>query len=153
VPNISAVSANDEDNADAPESLQKRLLIAANKTDAAGADDNLVGFRELCPCPFTIMPISTADGRGTNELLAELYRMLGVIRIYAKKPGQPADRKDPFILPAGSTVHDIAFKVHRELAERLRSARVWGADVHDGQQVHATHVLSDRTVVELHFDR
>jgi ribosome-interacting GTPase 1 len=45
----------------------------------------------------------------------------------------------------------MASLVHRELAGKLTSARVWGSNVHDGQQVHHTHVLADKDVVELHF--
>jgi ribosome-interacting GTPase 1 len=59
--------------------------------------------------------------------------------------------KEPFILTKGGSVHDLATLVHRELAEKLKKARVWGAGVHDGQQVHQTHVLTDKDVVELHF--
>ena len=54
-------------------------------------------------------------------------------------------------LPAGSTVHDLARTIHRELAEKLKSAKCWGTGVHDGQNVHLTHVLHDKDIVELHF--
>jgi ribosome-interacting GTPase 1 len=56
----------------------------------------------------------------------------------------------PFGLPAGATVHDLASLVHRELAERVKFARVWGHAKFDGQQVDRHHVLADRDVVELH---
>lgn len=138
----------DEDESAA---LPRRLFVAANKIDEAGAADNLVGFRDLCPTDLRIVPVSAKTGQGMKELLAEAFRLLNVIRIYAKKPGKPADRDEPFILPVGSSVYDLAYQVHRELAEQLKTARLWGAGVHDGQQVHATHVLADRNVVELHF--
>ncbi len=59
--------------------------------------------------------------------------------------------KDPFTLPVGSTVQDLATSIHRELAEKLKSARIWGTGVYAGQNVHLTHVLHDKDVVELHF--
>jgi hypothetical protein len=40
--------------------------------------------------------------------------------------------------------------VHRDVADRLAFARVWGHVRFDGQQVDRHHVLSDRDVVELH---
>jgi ribosome-interacting GTPase 1 len=55
------------------------------------------------------------------------------------------------VLPAHATVHDLAVEVHREIAERLKFARLWGSNARfDGQQVDRHHVLADRDVVELH---
>jgi ribosome-interacting GTPase 1 len=45
----------------------------------------------------------------------------------------------------------MAQAIHRELAEKLKSARIWGTGVYDGQSVQLTHTLHDRDVVELHF--
>ena len=131
--------------------LPKRLLVAANKTDTTNANDNLEGLKELVKSDLTIMPIAAKTGEGLAEMLAKIFVLLNVVRIYAKKPGKPVDKEAPFILPVGATVHDMAHLVHRELAEKLKSARIWGGTVHDGQQVHATHALTDKNVVELHF--
>ncbi|MHC4125844.1 MAG: TGS domain-containing protein, partial [Planctomycetota bacterium] len=54
-------------------------------------------------------------------------------------------------LPAGSTVMDLAMAVHRQLAEKLKSARIWGTGVHPGQNVQRTHILNDKDIIELHF--
>jgi len=43
-----------------------------------------------------------------------------------------------------------ALLVHRDLAEKLKSARVWGTGVFDGQTVTRDHVLHDKDTVELH---
>ena len=45
---------------------------------------------------------------------------------------------------------DLAALIHRELPEKLKSARVWGTGVFDGQTVPRDHVLHDKDVVELH---
>jgi hypothetical protein len=47
-------------------------------------------------------------------------------------------------------VLDLANAVHKEIAARLRFARLWGHARFDGQQVERDHVLFDRDVVELH---
>ena len=47
-------------------------------------------------------------------------------------------------------MHALALAVHKELAERVKYARIWGAARFDGQQVDREHVLCDRDVVELH---
>jgi ribosome-interacting GTPase 1 len=44
----------------------------------------------------------------------------------------------------------MAELVHRDFAENLKSARIWGTGVHDGQAVGREHVLHDKDVVELH---
>lgn len=138
----------DEDEAVA---APKRVIVAANKCDTPNAADNLAGLKELVGGDLTMLPVAAKQGTGLPELMAALFGLLNVIRVYAKKPGKPVDREAPFILPVGASVHDMAYLVHRDLAEKLKTARVWGGTVHDGQQVHATHVLTDKNVVELHF--
>jgi len=80
-----------------------------------------------------------------------LFLALDRIRIYAKEPGKKPDMEKPFVLKRGTTVQALALAVHKELAERVTYARIWGsAALFDGQQVDRDHVLTDRDVVELH---
>jgi ribosome-interacting GTPase 1 len=76
---------------------------------------------------------------------------LQVIRVYTKQPGKPVDRESPFTCPVGSTVQEMAALVHRDFVEGLKSARIWGSGLHDGQTVGREHVLHDKDVVELHM--
>jgi ribosome-interacting GTPase 1 len=78
-----------------------------------------------------------------------LYKRLGIIRVYSKPPGKEPDYSAPFVLKQGDTIADLAAKVHKDFVENLKSARVWGPDVHDGQMVGRDHVLRDGDVVEL----
>lgn len=136
---------------DEESALPKRVLVAANKCDTPKAMENLAGLRELCGEALKTIAVSATTGEGLAGMMAELFLLLNVIRVYAKKPGKPVDKEAPFILPVGATVHDMAHLVHKDLAEKLKGARIWGGTVHDGQQVHGTHVLTDKNVVELHF--
>ena len=131
--------------------IPKRTIVAANKCDTPGAADNFEGLKELCGGNLRMLQVSAKTGQGLTEMMAVLFELLNVVRIYPKKPGKPVDREVPFILTKGGTVHDIAYLIHRDLAEKLKTARVWGTSVHAGQQVHHTHVLADKDVVELHF--
>lgn len=126
------------------------LLIACTKADAPGAADTLAVLREMRPARPEMVAVSSTTGEGLTEMMAKLFAMFGVIRVYSKQPGKPADREKPFTLPVGSTVGELALRIHKDLAEQLKFARVWGTHGHAGQQVHATHVLYDRDVVELH---
>ncbi len=73
-----------------------------------------------------------------------------IIRIYSKQPGKEPDLEQPFTLPKGATVSDLAVKIHKEVAADLKSARVWGSTVHDGQSVRGKHPLEEGDVVEIH---
>ena len=86
-----------------------------------------------------------------EDLRNAIYRSLNVIRVYSKKPGKPADMEAPFTCPAGSTLAEMAELVHRDFADKLKSARLWGHGVHDGQSVGRDHILHDKDVVELHM--
>ena len=128
----------------------KKVLCLGTKADLAepGLLDLLA---QDCRYPFEFMEISTVTGQGLDALPRRLFDLLGVIRIYAKPPGKPADKTSPFTLPVGATVQDLARTIHRQLADKLKTARCWGSGVYDGQNVQLTHVLHDRDVVELHF--
>jgi ribosome-interacting GTPase 1 len=130
--------------------LAKNTFCICTKSDIAPAGA-LESLRQSCARQFEFAEISTETGAGLEELPGMFFSLLGIIRIYAKPPGKPADMDEPFTLPADSTVMDLAFAIHRELGEKLQSARLWGTGVYDGQNVQLTHVLHDKDIVELHF--
>ena len=78
------------------------------------------------------------------------FELLRIIRVYAKPRGHKPDLDEPFVLHAGSDVHELARKVYHGHEHRVKSARIWGQGVADGQQVHLDHVLCDKDIVELH---
>jgi ribosome-interacting GTPase 1 len=127
-----------------------KTILIANKLDAAGAEDRLSVVRELFGERFPIRAISAESGQGLPELRDALYRFLNVIRVYTQKPGKKPDLDSPFTCPAGTTVVEFAAIVHREFADKLKTARLWGAGAYPGQPVPRDHVLHDRDIVELH---
>lgn len=129
---------------------RKTGLVLAAKRDLPAASDNLALLRELVGGRATIEPISVHDPADVARLPALFFKLLGVIRVYAKPPGKKAEEGEPFVLHAGATVLDMARKVHRGLAEHIKSARLWGQGVFPGQNVQLDHVLHDKDTVELH---
>jgi uncharacterized protein len=127
-----------------------RTLLAANKTDAPGATDRLEVVTEWFGPRFPVLPVSAQSGQGLDDLRRASYDLLGVMRVYTKVPGKPADRSKPFTIPLGSTVQDLAREIHRDLEHSFKFARVWGTGVFEGQTVKRDHELHDRDVVELH---
>ncbi len=137
------------DNPD-PTVQHVRTLLAANKLDAEGAADRLDMVREMFAARFPIHSLDAESGKELETLRTAIYQFLNVIRVYTKRPGKPADMDSPFTCPAGSSVGQMAELVHRDLAEKLKSARIWGQGVFDGQTVTRDHILHDKDVVELH---
>jgi ribosome-interacting GTPase 1 len=131
--------------------LRIPTLLLANKADAIEAIDEELGtFRELTGFAYPALCVSAATGQGLEALGPWLFRELGTVRVYTKAPGHPADMTRPFTLRAGQTVADVARLVHKDVANALRYARLWGRSGHDGQQVGREHVVSDGDIVELH---
>jgi ribosome-interacting GTPase 1 len=128
-----------------------RTLLVANKSDLPGAKDRLDIIREMYAGRFSIHVASAETGKGMEELRTAVYEFLNVIRVYTKHPGKPPDMTSPFTCPIGSTLVEMAALVHRDFAEKLKTARIWGTGVFDGQPVSREHVLHDKDVVELHI--
>ncbi len=144
------LGAPPEDDDD-PTISYTRTFLVANKSDAPDAQDRLEIVREFLGENFTIHVVSLETGEGLEELRDAIYRFLNVIRVYTKKPGKSADMDSPFTCPEGSTLLDFAELVHRDFAENLKFARIWGTGVYDGQSVKQDHVLHDKDVIELHL--
>jgi len=138
-------ASDDQGNA-----LAKESFCICTKSDIAEADA-LKSLKLLCERPLEFVEISAATGAGLEKLPAKLFDLLGIIRVYAKPPGKPADMTEPFTLPVGSTVMDLATDIHRHLADKLKFARIWGTGVYDGQNTQRNHVLNDKDIIELHF--
>ena len=123
-------------------------LMIVTKADRARPED-LAVLGELYASAYPMAQVSVATRAGLDALKVMLWRRLQLVRAYAKPPGKPADRAEPFVLPLGTTVAEFAERVHREVAEKLQFARVWGGKL-DGQRVAREFELRDRDVVELH---
>ncbi len=127
----------------------KPFLILANKSDDPQDDEDAEVLQELLGDEWPVLPVSAETGRNLNRLKRAVFDLLQIIRVYSKPPGQEPDMSAPFVMAKGGTVQDFAAKVHKELAQALKTARVWGEHVYDGQMVGRDHVLYDGDVVEL----
>ena len=126
-------------------------LLVANKADLLddpGAE--LAILEELLEIDFPTIAVSARDGTGLEGLGSWLFEALGVVRVFTKIPGQPADMDHPFALLRGETVIDLARLIHKDVARDFKFARVWGRESFDGQQVGRDHVLADGDVLEVH---
>jgi ribosome-interacting GTPase 1 len=144
-------AAKTADFGEDPFALRLPSVLLANKADVIEEVDNeLRVFLELTGIRYPAFAVSASTGRGLGEIGPLLFRELGIVRVYTKAPGRPPDRDRPFTLRRGQTVEDVARLVHRDLAQSLKYARVWGESGFDGQHVGRDHPLADGDVVELH---
>jgi len=143
----STAAADEED----PFALRLPTLLLANKADSlAEAEAELRAFLEVTGLRYPALAVSATTGYGLGHIGPWLFGHLDVTRVYAKAPGRPPDRHRPFILHRGQTVEDVARLVHKDLAQSLKYARVWGKTAFDGQHVGRDHPVADGDVVELH---
>jgi hypothetical protein len=136
---------------DDPFAVRLPTLLVANKADLSDDEGaELEAFRELTGYRYPALATSALTGHGLGLLGPWLFAHLGVVRVYTKAPGKAPAKDHPFTLRRGQTVDDVARLVHKDLAQSLKYARVWGRSGFDGQHVGREHRLEDGDVVELH---
>jgi uncharacterized protein len=128
----------------------KPAVIVGNKLDVPGARENLGAFRELYEGDLELLPVSATTGDGIPSIPAHVFRTCRLLRVYAKQPGKPADLDAPFVLHQGATVGGLAERIHKDMVQTLKFARIWGTHTFEGQRVTAEFALHDKDVVELH---
>jgi ribosome-interacting GTPase 1 len=144
--------AQDEREEDAdPFRQDLPTLLVANKSDLDPDPDEVAVLEELTGVHFPAVTVSAETGAGLNGIGPFLFDNLGIVRVYTKTPGKPAETNKPFTLRNGDTVLDVATLVHKDIAGKLRFARIWGNSVFDGQQVGPEHAVEDGDIVELHM--
>jgi ribosome-interacting GTPase 1 len=126
------------------------LLVTTKSDDVDESIDELAILEELAGVDYPRLAVSTRTGVGLDELGEWLFERLGIVRVYTKIPGKDPDMERPYTVRRGATVEDVAALVHRDIAEELSFARVWGTATFDGQQVGRDHLVVDGDILELH---
>jgi ribosome-interacting GTPase 1 len=139
-----------EPDAEDPFALRLPALLVANKSDLdPHSRADVAALEELLGIDYPALAVSAETGSGLDRLGPWLFGRLGIVRVYTKAPGKPADRSRPFALRRGQTVAEVARLVHRDMVDSIRFARLWNAS-HDGQHVGRDHAVEDGDVIELH---
>lgn len=119
-----------------------RLQESADMEKIATALDERIVYRKS-------IVVNPREVKDWDELKEKLFGLLDKILIYTKKPGEEADLKDPMVLPSGSTVEEVAKRLHKDFATKLRYVRVWGSSKFPGQRVSRDYELKDGDVIEV----
>ncbi len=142
-----------KDKAEKPEDPRfsfKNTVICAHKEYEDEDGSKQSQLTEMFP-DFKIAVTSILDEESLTRLQKLLFEAIGKIRIYTKPVGHDPDFHDPIVIPIGGTVEDAAFALHRDIARKLKFAKIWGEGKFDGQKVQADFVLSDKDIVEFHI--
>lgn len=127
-----------------------KTLLTVTRGGDRDADTRLELFREQLGIPFRAMCVDLDRSRDVERMRESIFAELEVVRVYTRRPGTAARFVDPFTLPVGGTVEDLALKVHGDLAATLKFAKVWNVGANEGRSVGRDHVLQEGDLVELH---
>ncbi len=126
------------------------MLVATKSDRSSDPNADLEVFEELTGLRYPYLAVSDDEAASLEAIGRELFRRLEVVRVYTKVPGKEPDMDRPYALHRGQTVDDLAQLVHRDFAEGLQFARVWGNESFDGRHVGRDYALVDGDVIELH---
>jgi small GTP-binding protein len=100
---------------------------------------------------YSLVPTSILEDESLERLQRAVFDALRIIRIYTKQVGKKVELVDPVVLPVGGTVEQAAEAIHKDFAQNLKFAKLWGHGKFEGQRVNRDHVLVDGDVVEFHI--
>jgi len=130
--------------------VYKPTVIVANKLDLPWAKENLEDLRRAA-ADLPLIPASCTTGENLHQIGRAVFESLGIIRVYTKEPNENMHSPEPFVIRAGSTIAELAKRIHTELHDNFRFARVWGSTAkYPGERVGLGHALGDKDVVEIH---
>ena len=132
--------------------IEKRSVLALTKTDELSAADLERAVGNACgdsPQAFeAVVPVSVLDDESLDRLRETIWRLTGLIRVWPRRDGRADD--EPFALPAGATLAELADRIHHEVGRSCTGGRVWGTSARfDGQRVGRAHLLADGDIVEV----
>ena len=134
-----------------PNLTTKPAVVILNKADLLTDPEEMELYLELLPQHFQALAVSAQGGQGLQALRAALFKILNLVRVYTRAPGKAANFNSPFVVPARTTVQELAGRIHHDIARNFKFARVWGRETFEGQRVQRDYLLQEGDVVELHL--
>jgi ribosome-interacting GTPase 1 len=142
----------DQAEAALPSNLtSKPTLAILNQADLLTDPEELELYLETLRPHFPTLAVSAKESQSLQALRAALFKILNLVRVYTRAPGKPANFNSPFVLPARTTVQELAGRIHHDIAQKFKFARVWGRNTFEGQRVQRDYLLQEGDIVELHM--
>jgi len=131
--------------------VHRPAIILANKADNPKAAERLEQLKEVVGDEMKILAVSCTAKLGLDELGSEIFDMLNIIRIYTKEPNKRDASMRPFTIRKGSTIFDLAKRIHSDFYKQFSYAKVWSKRLRfSPQKVGGTFPLQDGDTVEIH---
>lgn len=125
-----------------------KKIIIFNKIDLLSENEKRKISATLQSKKYNFVLISTKTKEGIEELKEKLFQSFGKIRVYTKEPGKIKSNK-PIILYPNSTIKNVAEKILKGFASKIKETRIWGpSSKYPGQVVGLAHKMKDLDVVE-----
>ncbi|MEM2092078.1 MAG: GTPase [Candidatus Bathyarchaeia archaeon] len=147
------VSLEDVEDALFSNNVYKPTILVANKLDMPNAEENLALLKnELRGHGIPLFAASCLSGRGLEGLGESIFRMLRIVRVYTKEPSSKEPSEKPLIVREGTSVIEVARRLHSEMYKGFKYARIWGPSAkYPGEKVGPSHILIDGDIVEIHY--
>jgi small GTP-binding protein len=131
--------------------IEKRAILALTKADElpdADLERAVDAWAESGHAAESVVVVSVLDDESLDRLRDAIWSLTELIRARPRRDGRVDD--EPFALPVGATVAELAERIHHEVGAACTGARVWGPSARfEGQRVGREHVLADGDVVEV----
>jgi len=126
--------------------IEKPAIVAATKADES--PEGALARLAVAEPDLEIVPVSVLDDGSLDRLRDAIWQLTGLIRVHPRHNGKVD--AEPFALPLGATIAEVADEIHHELGAACAGALVWGKSARfEGQRVGRTHVVADGDVVEV----
>jgi len=134
------------------DTVYRPAIIIANKADTPNAAKKIEQLKNLSGTEMKILPVSCKTKHGLEKLGSEIFEMLDIIRVYTKEPNEKFPSKKPFTIRKGSTILDLAKRIHSDFYKQFSYAKVWSKRLRfSPQKVGGTFTLEDGDTVEIHM--
>jgi len=118
----------------------KKIIFVGNKVDLVKKEIKIEGIKK----------ISALKKIGLEDLKREIFSMLGILRVYSKKPGKEPDFAHPFVLKNSSTLFDLAREIHGDFASKFKFAKLYKKSLKKSILVGKDYLLKDGDILEIH---
>lgn len=126
-------------------------IIIANKADYPKATERIEQFKQHIGKEAKILVTSCKKRKGLENLGSEIFEMLNIIRVYTTDTGKRAASIRPFTIRKGSSVFDLAKRIHSDFYKQFSYAKVWSKRLRfSPQKVGGSFTLEDGDTVEIH---
>jgi Predicted GTPase len=145
-------SIDDVEDSIFKETVYKPSIVIVNKVDLADNDYVRAIVGKLSNEIITLTASLKNCKIDSKTLGGSLLKVMDLIRVYTKEPDSDTYSLKPFVLKRGSTVGDLARRIHSRFYEGFRYARVWRIDNFPAgvKRVGLNYILNDGDIVEIH---